>query len=495
MSYEVIVVGGGIGGLTTAALLAARGVSVCLLERQSETGGCVAAFEKFGYRFESGVGLYALWNPGEIHDRVFSELPVVAPDTRRVERGYLVRLPDHSQIAVTSDDAGFEANLRKAFPECAERAVAFYREAETLGDALLHATDQVPDLLTASALRRASAFGLFATARIRRLSNDTTLQHLDGVSCRFRRFIDAQLQMFAQCSADKCAYLYSCAVLALRRRGLFGIRGGAAALATRLSDSIKRSGGTIRLNSHALRLAYDSTGDVVGVNLLSGETLTASRAVVSNLTVWDTYGKLVGLDRTPLELKKSMGGLSAWGAYLLFLGIREEQAQKLPSDHFIAITDLQEEQIYDPTTGQLTFALAPVWDPRAPQGSRAATVHISTDVEEWFTYHQDESEHEEKDQATLESLWSRLHSAIPELGDSAEVIETATPRAYYESTRRRLGMVGRPGPSPKLLGPDSFGHRTFIPNLFLVGDTVFPGSGVAAVSHSALIVANEICHR
>ncbi|MDT7806794.1 MAG: hypothetical protein QOJ70_607, partial [Acidobacteriota bacterium] len=28
--------------------------------------------------------------------------------------------------------------------------------------------------------------------------------------------------------------------------------------------------------------------------------------------------------------------------------------------------------------------------------------------------------------------------------------------------------------------------------LFMVGDTVFPGNGVAAVTHSALVVANEI---
>ncbi|HEY7786366.1 MAG TPA: FAD/NAD(P)-binding protein, partial [Pyrinomonadaceae bacterium] len=79
MAHEVIVVGGGIGGLTVAALLAARGVDVCLLERASQVGGCAANFEQAGYSFEGGTGLYAGWEKDEIHDRVFAELPVTSP--------------------------------------------------------------------------------------------------------------------------------------------------------------------------------------------------------------------------------------------------------------------------------------------------------------------------------------------------------------------------------------------------------------------------------
>ena len=48
-AYDVVVVGGGIGGLTVAALLSARGLNTCLLERQSQVGGCIARVE-FSYK-------------------------------------------------------------------------------------------------------------------------------------------------------------------------------------------------------------------------------------------------------------------------------------------------------------------------------------------------------------------------------------------------------------------------------------------------------------
>ena len=61
------------------ALLAQRGVDVCLLERGPQVGGCAASFEKFGYRFEQGYGLFTGWEPDGIQQRVFSELPVDPP--------------------------------------------------------------------------------------------------------------------------------------------------------------------------------------------------------------------------------------------------------------------------------------------------------------------------------------------------------------------------------------------------------------------------------
>ncbi|HMF56636.1 MAG TPA: FAD-dependent oxidoreductase [Pyrinomonadaceae bacterium] len=494
MAYEVVVVGGGIGGLTVAALVAARGVKVCVLEKESSAGGCAATFEKSGYTFERGAGLYSSWGRGEIHEKIFEELPVAPPETRIASTPYVVRLPDETDLAISQDDEEFYESLREAFPECVEESISFYREIEPLAAALVRANSSMPDLRTASKIRRAQV--AISEARIApkiyAAMSERAAQHLTKTSQRFRRFVDAQLQIFGQVSSEECAYLFAAVALMIPRRGMYSIRGGGQSLADSLVESIKRSGGTIRLNSPALRLSYDSSGAARGVCMLSGEIVEATRAVVSNLTVWDTYGKLVGLNRTPDEVRHRLKKLRGWGAYLIFAGMDEVAAARLPADHLLALTNWQEDQTFDAEASLFMFASSPAWDARAPTGMRAVTVNTFTRAEEWFSFHEDETECEEMDQGALERWWNRMHAMMPELGGDIEVIETMSPRDFYEDTRRKLGMVGGVGQAVENFGMNSISHRTHLPNLFMVGDTIFPGSGVAAVTQSALIVANEI---
>lgn len=494
MAYEVVVVGGGIGGLTAAALLAARGVRVCLLERESGVGGCAATFEKFGYTFECGAGLYAGWQQGEIHERIFLELKAQAPEVRAVSPPYIVRLPDGTNISIAKEPEEFFGNLRTAFPECADAAINFYREIAPIGEALKRTAMRVPDIRTASKMQRVRAAAMEArtASRIFSQMNDNVAQHLEKTSNRFRRFIDAQLQIFAQCDSSTCAYLYGAVALMIPRWGMHAIRGGAQSLANVLAESIRKSGGVVRLNAPVLRLAYDAAGRAVGVDLLSGERVEATRAIISNLTVWDTYGKLAGLRHTPEDVRKRLKSLQGWGAYLLFLGLEEEAARSLPASHILALNDWQEGQSYDAENAQLMFSCAPDWDARAPDGRRAVTACAFTEAAQWFSFHEDETEHEAQDQSMLERCWERLHRMMPELGDRVELIETMTPRTFYENTRRRLGMVGGVGQSLDVFGINSLSHLTALPNLYMVGDTTFPGHGIAAVTQSALVVANEI---
>jgi phytoene dehydrogenase-like protein len=351
-AYDVVVVGGGIGGLTVAALLSAHGLNVCLLERQSQVGGCIARVEFSGYDFEPGMGYYTSFGAGEIFDTLFSQLPVAAPEVSLLASPYVLRRADRSDVTLPTDD-------------------------------------------------------------------------------------------------------------------LYSIIGGPASLAERLAESIKQSGGKLRLNSPVLRLAFDDAGQAVGVDLLSGERVLATKAIVSNLTIWDTYGKLVGLNRTPSEIKKHLSTLHGTGVYVVYAGIEDSAVARLPAE----LMRVEDDE------GEFTMAISS--SGVAPPGKRAVTFTTRTEIDSWFAYQSSEEDYEEWDQNALEHFWNRLHAALPEFGSDIEVIETANPRTYYDSTRRKLGMV---------LGvqePVSMGPETSIRNVFMIGDTISSEARIGVVVQSA----------
>ena len=357
MSYDIVVVGGGIGGLTVAALLSARGMNTCLLERQSQVGGCIARVEFGGYDFEPGMGLYTGFGPGGIYQKLFSKLPVDIPEVILLTSPHVTRLKDGTDVQSVKDD-------------------------------------------------------------------------------------------------------------------FYAIAGGPASLAERLAESIKRSGSSVRFNSPVLRLSYDESGGANGLDLLSGEKVFAKKAIISNLTIWDTYGKLVGLNRTPPEIKKQLNTLHGTGVYVVYASIEEAAVARLPSEQMLVEDD----------EGEFTLAIA---SHHAPAGKRAVTLTTRTDVESWFSYQSSEEEYEEWDQEALEHFWKRLHAAVPELGGDIEIIETANPRTYYDLTRRKLGMVMGVEPSRE-------GAGTFLPNLYMVGDTVSAKARLEAVVASAIALAQRL---
>ncbi len=54
-SYDAIVIGSGMGGLTTASLLSALGKKVCVLEQHYTAGGYTHSYERNGYEWDVGV--------------------------------------------------------------------------------------------------------------------------------------------------------------------------------------------------------------------------------------------------------------------------------------------------------------------------------------------------------------------------------------------------------------------------------------------------------
>ena len=57
--YDIIVIGSGIGGLGTAAILSKEGYSVLVLEKNDRIGGASSSYVKQGFTIDDGVHIFA----------------------------------------------------------------------------------------------------------------------------------------------------------------------------------------------------------------------------------------------------------------------------------------------------------------------------------------------------------------------------------------------------------------------------------------------------
>lgn len=87
---QTVVIGGGIGGLASAALLARAGHNVTLLEKNSELGGRAGVYEEAGFRFDTGPSWYLM---PEVFDHFFRLLGTSSErelDLVKLDPGYRV---------------------------------------------------------------------------------------------------------------------------------------------------------------------------------------------------------------------------------------------------------------------------------------------------------------------------------------------------------------------------------------------------------------------
>ena len=94
MVTNVVVIGGGVGGLAAAALAAQAGHRVTLLERHDELGGRARVWRTGGYVFDTGP---SWWLMPEVFTALFDRLGIPEekrPQLQRLDPGYRIYHPD-----------------------------------------------------------------------------------------------------------------------------------------------------------------------------------------------------------------------------------------------------------------------------------------------------------------------------------------------------------------------------------------------------------------
>jgi len=73
-SYDVAIIGAGVGGLTAGSLLSKAGFSVCIFEKEPHAGGYLAGFRRKDFRFDTAIHWLNQCHPEGLVSRLFDVL-------------------------------------------------------------------------------------------------------------------------------------------------------------------------------------------------------------------------------------------------------------------------------------------------------------------------------------------------------------------------------------------------------------------------------------
>ncbi len=82
MNADVVIVGSGVSGLTSATILAKQGKKVVVVEKQPQFGGALRQFKRQGLSFDVGFHYTGCLGEGEFLDflwRYCEVLPAITP--------------------------------------------------------------------------------------------------------------------------------------------------------------------------------------------------------------------------------------------------------------------------------------------------------------------------------------------------------------------------------------------------------------------------------
>ena len=169
---RVVIIGGGIAGLATAALLARDGHKVDLVEKNAELGGRAGSWERDGFRFDTGPSWYLM---PEVFDHFFRLLGTTADaelDLTVLDPGYRVFVEDGSTpLDIAADVEANVAAFERLELGAGDRLRAYLATARTTYDLakdrfLYSSFQSMIPLLRADVLRRA---GTLASLLVRPL--------------------------------------------------------------------------------------------------------------------------------------------------------------------------------------------------------------------------------------------------------------------------------------------------------------------------------------
>lgn len=488
MEYDVIIIGGGLSGLTAGSLLAKRKLKVAVIDKSYNPGGSCGVFKRGNVTFDQGAAmLYGFGENGfNAHRFVFNclEEPI---DMIRHELLYCVNF-EGRRIRFWADIDQFVEELVEVFPSEQDGIRRFYRDMLIM---YRHVMVETPSYMTADETAPGNALkSMFkhpvSYVRFLGLLNKSAKHLLD------RYFSDPEIfKFFDKLTSTYCYTTVeeSPAVLAAvmfvdnHVGGSYYPAGSTLFLPGKLEKVIEENGGDMLLEHETVSIFFENNKPA-GVLLDNGEKIKAPYIIYSG-TVWNLYGKLISsVFTSENRISWALSQVPTYPSVVLYAVVDREVIPEdtAPIEMLVGTPDRLDES-------EVTAYILSIDDRTLCGEDEHTVVAIGPTFESWDT---EEPDYKSKKQMEQERLIAVLDKRFPGFAQSVRYAEVATPRTIERYTLKNGGAVAGP---KQMLGQHMFRRlhtRTEWDNLFCCGESTVMGTGTPTVTTSGLSAANAL---
>jgi len=492
--YDVIVIGAGLGGLTTASLLAKRGIDVLVIEQHTLPGGACTSFRREGRVFDSGAALiFGLGKSG--YNLISTLINLLEEEIAVIPREKFFRLDFAGQsINFWKDLDKFIPELVDNFPEDKKQIHELYKELlDTYRKYLEGQNIVTPPTEMSDREKMGMLLNPLRVLKLRRLLNQSAKQYMGKYikSQKLLNFYDKLCASYAYITMEEAPAIMAVTMFTDNHiGGTHYVAKSAQTYSNTLERSIERNGGTIIYERLVDKILFKE-GKVAGVKLNDGFNIYADR-VVSDTTVWNLYNKLIPENLVTDEQRNWVDSLApTYPAMVLYAAVSK---QVFPSDinpveYYISDPkniDMNDITLYIPSLDDSSLG---------PSDEHIITIFSPSPNIDWPRPWENEygtKDYIERKQERASLIIDEIDKRIPGFSQGIRKLIIATPTTIERYTRKNHGCVGGP---KQMIGQELENRlraRTDWPNLYACGDSTTMGMGVPAVTASGFGAANII---